>query len=53
MPELGCVMANLEWMPLRMNESKKARIGPRQMDLAKRLPAVSVAGPNNRDTFFL
>jgi hypothetical protein len=29
-------IANLEMMPLRMNEQKKAKIGDRQRDLAKK-----------------
>lgn len=36
-PELDNVIANLELMPLRMNESKNAKIGPRQLDLARKL----------------
>jgi len=36
-PELDNVIANLELMPLRMNESKSDKIGPRQLDLAKKL----------------
>ena len=36
-PELDCVIANLELMPLRLNQSKNAKIGPRQVDLARRL----------------
>ncbi|HOC56463.1 MAG TPA: hypothetical protein PKI20_12645 [Verrucomicrobiota bacterium] len=36
-PELDNVIANLELMPLRMNQSKNAKIGPRQLDLAKKL----------------
>ena len=35
-PELDNVIANLELMPLRMNEKKNARIGSRQRDLAKK-----------------
>ena len=35
--ELDNVIANLELMPLRMNESKNAKIGQRQQDLAKKL----------------
>ena len=41
-PELDCVIANLELMPLRMNESKNARIGARQVDLAKKLNAAGL-----------
>jgi len=36
-PELDNVIANLEFMPLRMNEGKNAKIGARQMDLAHKL----------------
>lgn len=36
-PELDTVIANLELMPLRMNEGKNARIGARQVDLARKL----------------
>ena len=36
-PELDNVIANLELMPLRMNEGKSAKIGDRQRDLAKKL----------------
>jgi len=36
-PELDKVIANLELMPLRMNESKNDKIGARQIDLAKKL----------------
>jgi len=35
-PELGNVIANLELMPLRMNESKNDRIGDRQRDMARK-----------------
>jgi len=35
-PELDKVIANLELMPLRMNESKNAKIGQRQRDMAKK-----------------
>lgn len=36
-PELDNVIANLELMPLRMNESKNDKVGARQRDLAKKL----------------
>jgi hypothetical protein len=36
-PELDNVIANLELMPLRMNESKNDKIGARQLDLAGKL----------------
>jgi hypothetical protein len=35
-PELDNVISNLELMPLRMNESKNAKIGQRQRDMAKK-----------------
>jgi hypothetical protein len=35
-PELDNVIAILELMPLRMNESKNATIGDRQRDMAKK-----------------
>ena len=35
-PELDNVIANLELMPLRLNERKNAKIGSRQRDLAKK-----------------
>jgi hypothetical protein len=36
-PELDCVIANLELLPLRLNESKNAKIGERQRSLALKL----------------
>jgi len=36
-PELDNVIANLELMPLRVNEGKNAKIGARQVDLARKL----------------
>jgi len=36
-PELDNVIANLELLPLKLNESKNSRIGERQIDLAQRL----------------
>jgi hypothetical protein len=36
-PELDNVIANLELMPLRLNEQKNAKIGDRQRSLAKKL----------------
>lgn len=36
-PALDNVIANLELMPLKMNEGKNAKIGARQLDLAKQL----------------
>jgi hypothetical protein len=41
-PELDNVIANLELMPLRMNESKNEKIGARQLDLAKKLHAAGL-----------
>lgn len=41
-PELDNVIANLELMPLRMNESKNDKIGARQLDLAKKLHAAGL-----------
>ena len=36
-PELDCVIANLELLPLKVNESKNDKIGDRQRSLAKKL----------------
>jgi len=36
-PELDCVIANLELLPLQVNESKNDKIGSRQKSLAKKL----------------
>lgn len=36
-PELDNVIANLELMPLKMNEGKNATVGARQVDLARKL----------------
>jgi hypothetical protein len=36
-PELDCVIANLELLPLKLNESKNAKVGSRQISLAKKL----------------
>jgi hypothetical protein len=36
-PELNDVIANLELMPLKMNEGKNAKIGARQVDPAREL----------------
>jgi hypothetical protein len=38
-PELSNVIANLELLPLKLNQSKGDSIGPRQRDLAKQLHA--------------
>ncbi len=35
-PELDKVIANLELMPLRMNEGKNAKVGSRQLDLGRK-----------------
>jgi hypothetical protein len=35
-PELDCVIANLELLPLRVNEHKNDTVGPRQVSLAKK-----------------
>jgi len=35
-PELDNVIANLELMPLRMNEGKSDRVGSRQADMARK-----------------
>lgn len=36
-PDLDNVIANLELMPLRLNERKNSHMGQRQRDLAKKL----------------
>jgi|SRR6266853_1465642 len=41
-PELDNVIANLELMPLRMNERKNAKIGSRQKSLAKQFHAAAL-----------
>ncbi len=41
-PELDNVIANLELMPLRMNAGKNAKIGDRQLSLAKQLRAAGL-----------
>ena len=41
-PELDNVIANLELMPLRMNESKNAMVGERQRALAEKLHAAGL-----------
>jgi hypothetical protein len=51
--ELDNVIANLELMPLRMNESKNDKIGARQLDLAKKLHSaglLSAQGKQKIDT---
>jgi len=41
-PELDNVIANLELMPLRVNESKNAKVGERQLALAEKLHAAGL-----------
>ena len=41
-PELDNVIANLELMPLRVNQSKNDKIGDRQRDLAGKLQAAGL-----------
>jgi hypothetical protein len=41
-PELSNVIANLELLPLKLNQSKGDSIGPRQRDLAKKLHAAGL-----------
>ncbi|MDZ4402099.1 MAG: hypothetical protein U1A53_05500 [Prosthecobacter sp.] len=36
-PQLDKVIANLELMPLRMNQGKASRVGQRQIDLLQKL----------------
>lgn len=43
-PELDKVMANLELMPLRMNEGKRDRISDRQRSVARQLHAAGLLG---------
>jgi len=45
-PELDNVIANLELMPLRMNESKNAKVGERQLSLAEKLHAAGLVSAN-------
>ena len=44
-PELDNVIANLELMPLRLNQSKSDSIGQRQLDLANKLHAAGSLDP--------
>jgi len=37
LPELDCVIANLELLPLKLNESKNSKVAARQRSLAKQL----------------
>lgn len=41
-PELDHVIANLELMPLRMNESKNVKVGERQLALAEKFRAAGL-----------
>lgn len=43
-PELDNVIANLEFMPLKLNESKNDRVGERQVDVARKLHAAGLLG---------
>jgi hypothetical protein len=43
-PELDNVIANLEFMPLKMNRSKNDKIGARQLDLARKLYDADLLG---------
>ncbi len=43
-PELDNVIANLELMPLKLNESKNSKIGARQVDLARKLHKAGLLG---------
>jgi len=45
-PGLDKVIANLELMPLRMNQTKHAKMGARQMDLLKKLQCAGLAVGN-------
>ena len=49
-PELDNVIANLELMPLRMNESKNARIGDRQRDMARKFHQAGLLSTNGLKT---
>ncbi len=50
-PELDNVIANLELMPLRMNESKNAKVGERQLSLAKTFRAAGLLSPTDCGKF--
>jgi len=43
-PELDNVIANLEFMPLKMNRSKNDSVGARQLDLARKLRDAGLLG---------
>jgi hypothetical protein len=47
-PELDNVIANLELMPLRMNEQKNAKIGKRQRALAAKLREAGLLSTRNQ-----
>ena len=44
MPELDNVIANLEFMPLKMNQSKNDHFGERQISLAMELRDAGLLG---------
>ena len=44
----GNVIANLELMPLRMNESKNDKVGARQLDLARKLNAAGLLSTDGK-----
>ena len=48
-PELDNVIANLELMPLRMNERKNSHMGQRQRDLAQKLFEAGSVSSEGRD----
>ena len=43
-PELDNVIANLEFMPLKMNQSKNDKVGVRQLDVARKLHEAGLLG---------
>jgi len=51
-PELDNVIANLELMPLKMNESKNATIGDRQRDMAKKLQQAGLLSKKGLEAVF-
>lgn len=48
-PELDNVIANLELMPQRLNSRKRAAIGERQLDLARRLHAAGLLSAEGKE----
>jgi hypothetical protein len=44
-PELDNVIANLELLPLRVNEAKNDKVGARQLDLARKLQKAGLLSP--------